>query len=171
VTREIERSTWRTQSWKNLLGVTHEIWREPDTDDFDVRVSLAEVTASGPFSQFPGYHRWTFFVGPAPIKLGEVTLDEPGHYTVKPGTEQIDAELRAGPTYLLNVLSRGALVAGYGEMTNAVTFRFNVAQQRAWLNEPPAVCDTTGCVWVGPKTLTMTTLTMTTSTLRRRSSR
>lgn len=155
VTREIERSAWRTQSWKNLLGITHEIWRDPDTDDFDVRVSLAEVTESGPFSQFPGYHRWTFFVGPAPIRLGEVTLDEPGHHISSRGTAPIEAELHAGPTFLLNVLSRTGLGAGYGATTSAVRFRFDVAQQRAWLNEPEAVCDTTGCVWLAAKTLTL----------------
>ncbi|MBA3461660.1 MAG: HutD family protein [Deltaproteobacteria bacterium] len=149
--REIERSTWRTQAWKNGLGVTHEIWREPDTEDFAVRVSLAEVTASGPFSQFPGYHRWTFFVGPASIKLGEVTLDEPGHHIWSPGTAPIHAELRGGPTRLLNVLARSDLIADYGETTSAVRFRFEVAQQRAWLYEPALVCDTAGCVWVAAK--------------------
>ncbi len=44
--------------WKNGQGVTHEIAREPATaENFLWRLSLAEVAASGDFSQFPGYDR------------------------------------------------------------------------------------------------------------------
>ena len=147
MTREIERSEWRTQSWKNLLGVTHEIWREPDREDFHIRVSLAEVTASGPFSQFPGYQRWTFLVGPAPIVLAGTELVAPGDRVVVPGTEPIDAELRAGPTFLLNILAYGQIEVGHGSTTNRVRFRFDLAQQRAYL-EDDIECETAGCVWI-----------------------
>ncbi len=49
----ITPAEWRSQPWKNGLGVTHEVWR--DRDDYDVRVSVAEDVTPAPFSRFPGY--------------------------------------------------------------------------------------------------------------------
>jgi environmental stress-induced protein Ves len=46
--------------WKNGGGVTHDIAVWPDhagLDDFDWRVSMAEVATDGPFSLFPGVDR------------------------------------------------------------------------------------------------------------------
>jgi uncharacterized protein len=47
-------------AWKNGGGVTVELARWPadaSLDDFDWRVSIAEVASSGPFSIFPGVDR------------------------------------------------------------------------------------------------------------------
>lgn len=47
-----------TQQWKNGGGSTLELLRYPeDCDEYLVRLSIAEVVASGPFSNFPGYQR------------------------------------------------------------------------------------------------------------------
>lgn len=46
--------------WKNGLGTTREIFREPanqEGSDFSWRLSLAEVNGSGPFSRFPEVDR------------------------------------------------------------------------------------------------------------------
>ena len=47
--------------WKNRLGTTIEIARDPPASaggfDFDWRVSIADVVADGPFSAFPGLDR------------------------------------------------------------------------------------------------------------------
>jgi environmental stress-induced protein Ves len=49
---------YRAMAWKNGLGVTHEIAREPaDGDSFLWRLSIAEVAADGDFSLFPGVDR------------------------------------------------------------------------------------------------------------------
>jgi environmental stress-induced protein Ves len=143
----IERSTWRAQPWKNGAGTTHEIWRTPDTEDYDLRVSLAEVTTSGPFSQFPGYRRYTFLVGPAPITLHGATAIElvaAGDHVELPGETALRAELRAGATTLLNVLSRVPLLVGHGPTPHAMRFVFDLAQQRAMRD----VVGRAGCVWI-----------------------
>jgi environmental stress-induced protein Ves len=44
--------------WRNGLGITLEIAREPSVgDDFLWRLSLATIATSGPFSAYPGYQR------------------------------------------------------------------------------------------------------------------
>ncbi len=148
----LERPTWRTQPWNNGGGITHEIWRVPEGDGgFDLRVSLADVTASGPFSVFPGYRRFTFLVGPAPITLtGETPIDllAPGDHVDLPGETQLTATLRAGSTQLLNVLARVPLVVGFGPIAHPVRFTFDLATQTATLEEPATVRSTAGCVWI-----------------------
>jgi environmental stress-induced protein Ves len=150
---ENPRTAWKAQPWKNGRGVTHEIWRTPAGDgdaDYDVRVSLADVTESGPFSTFPGYRRWTFLVGPAPISLGPVDLLAPGDHVELPGAQSISAELRAGATTLLNVLARSsvAIVCGVGPVAHPIRFAFELAARRAHLLDPPAAFDTAGQVWL-----------------------
>jgi uncharacterized protein len=54
----IRRSCFKAVPWKNGGGVTHEAIRVPASGDpFRWRVSVAEVAASGPFSDFSGYDR------------------------------------------------------------------------------------------------------------------
>lgn len=43
--------------WKNGLGVTREIAREPSSGDFDWRLSLASMPVEAEFSPFPGVDR------------------------------------------------------------------------------------------------------------------
>ena len=45
-------------AWKNGGGVTRELLAWPPGDDWQVRISVAEITADGPFSSFPGVARW-----------------------------------------------------------------------------------------------------------------
>lgn len=154
------------QPWKNGGGVTIELVRWPATapdDAYDVRVSLAEVTASGPFSQFPGYRRWTFLAGLAPIELAPadappIELTVHGDHVELPGETEIHAQLRAGPTHLLNILSRTPartpIVVGHGPTVHPVRLAFALIETAAlarWSTaviDPPAAFDTTGCVWI-----------------------
>lgn len=153
----ISADSWRAQRWKNGGGVTHEIWRMPEREDYDVRVSVAEVARSGPFSQFPGYRRWSFLVGTAPIELVHeqaFELVEPGDYLEIPGEAEITANLRAGSTHLLNVLARIPIAVGRGPIAHPVRFVFALTvrpQLARWASvvfEQPASCDTTDCVWI-----------------------
>lgn len=155
--RVIEPTSWRAQPWKNGAGTTHEILRAPEHGDYDVRVSLAEVTSAGAFSQFPGYRRWSFLVGPAPIELVHeqaVHLVAAGDHIELPGDTAIVANLRAGPTHLLNVLARVPIIVGYGPIAYPVRFAFSLvprSQLARWasvLLEPRAAYDTTECVWI-----------------------
>src|ERR1700683_2412718 len=54
----IRRSSFKTTPWKNGGGIPHEAIRVPPTGDaFLWRVSVAQIDASGPFSDFAGYDR------------------------------------------------------------------------------------------------------------------
>ncbi|HEY4242233.1 MAG TPA: HutD family protein [Kofleriaceae bacterium] len=102
----------------------------PADGAFDVRVSLAEVERSGPFSRFEGYRRWTILVGEGPIELitdaGEHRLEAMGDRVELPGEVGIRAELRGGATRLLNVIARvdARIVVGHGPSAHAVRFVF-----------------------------------------------
>lgn len=47
----------RVEPWANGAGSTTVILREPDSDDWRVRVSVAMVEHDGPFSELPGTRR------------------------------------------------------------------------------------------------------------------
>lgn len=56
----LRRSGHTTMPWKNGGGITREVARAPSAAglaDFDWRISIAEMTADGPFSPFPGVDR------------------------------------------------------------------------------------------------------------------
>ncbi|MBA3457895.1 MAG: HutD family protein [Deltaproteobacteria bacterium] len=149
--RVITRDTWRAQPWKNGGGTTSEIWRTPDDGEYDVRVSLAEVTQSGPFSQFPGDRRWSFLVGPGPIELVHEQAFElvaRGDHIELPGESAIIANLRGGATQLLNVLARIPIVAGFGPIAHPVRFVFTLDTSVARVFDPPESVQTTDCVWI-----------------------
>lgn len=101
----ITPDAWITQPWANGAGVTHEIARWGG-DDFDARISVAELVARCPFSRFAGYDRWL-------AAGGDVTLVLPdGAHPLRRGEALAFAgELDvvgepAGPTWDLNVMVR-----------------------------------------------------------------
>jgi uncharacterized protein len=61
---------WRTQRWANGHGITHELARWPaGANDYDVRIAVAEIAQSAPFSRFTGYTRWFAPAGPVTLHL------------------------------------------------------------------------------------------------------
>ena len=57
---KFDLQTLPAMAWKNGGGVTREIVREPagaSLDDFDWRVSVADIATAGPFSRFVGVDR------------------------------------------------------------------------------------------------------------------
>lgn len=46
------------QRWRNGGGVTRELLSRPAGNSWQVRVSVADIDADGPFSPFPGVERW-----------------------------------------------------------------------------------------------------------------
>jgi len=46
------------QAWRNGGGVTRELLAWPSATDWSVRLSVADVQTSGPFSRFDGIERW-----------------------------------------------------------------------------------------------------------------
>lgn len=60
---------FRTQTWKNGGGVTHEIARETRDGRLLWRLSIAEVASDGPFSAFPGLARILTVIEGAGLRL------------------------------------------------------------------------------------------------------
>lgn len=121
---------WRTEPWKNGRGITHVIARWPDVDDYDVRISVAEVSEPGPFSTFAGYERWTLR-----LALPRLGLDDGRELRWVPyreplwiaGDVPLVAELPDGPTRVLNVIAKpGAIELGIGRQ-RAIDFAFDFA--------------------------------------------
>jgi environmental stress-induced protein Ves len=169
VPRILTPAEFRSQPWKNGGGVTHEIVRWPDPaaaggpydDDYEIRISLAEDRAPGPFSRFPGYRRWSFLADTAPIVLdvaGTVhELVTRGDHVEVGGDVAITCALPAGPTRLFNILVRDGVeaVVGRGPCPRPIRFAFALAAL-PWLPEghaavfdPPAVAALTAdAVWL-----------------------
>ncbi|MDB5458253.1 MAG: hypothetical protein JWP92_3838 [Caulobacter sp.] len=105
------------QPWKNGGGTTREVAAFPGSGgfDFDWRVSLAEVSAGGPFSRFPGVDRiLTVLEGAMRLTIEgrePVALDAAAGPYAFPGDLDCAAEVIA-PVVDLNVMTRrGAVTA------------------------------------------------------------
>jgi len=102
------------QRWKNGAGTTREIAVEPagaGTDDFDWRLSLAEVDRDAPFSAFPGVDRCIVLLRGAGMALqadGAASAHDlrPLQPWSFPGERAIAARLLAGPCSDFNVMTR-----------------------------------------------------------------
>lgn len=106
--------TLPSQRWKNGAGTTREIAVEPagaGTDDFDWRLSLAEVEHDAPFSAFPGVDRCIVLLSGAGMALQE-DGGAAAHelQTLQPwcfaGERAIEGRLTAGPCSDFNVMTR-----------------------------------------------------------------
>jgi environmental stress-induced protein Ves len=104
--------------WKNGGGVTTEIAASPPGagfDDFDWRVSMAQVATDGPFSIFPGIDRVLV------VLEGGFRLQVEGQPIVElipssaplafPGDVPANAELLSGPALDLNAMARRGVVS------------------------------------------------------------
>ncbi|MFJ7943709.1 HutD family protein [Streptomyces sp. NPDC096354] len=114
MTPRVLRAADRTAvPWKNGGGVTREITASPEgapLDDFDWRVSLADVSADGPFSSFPGVDRTLTVVEGAGMDLmvgGEHHIVDEQYWPHDfPGDLETDGRLLGGPVVNLNVMYR-----------------------------------------------------------------
>jgi environmental stress-induced protein Ves len=101
------------EPWKNGCGVTSEVAIFPPGagfDDFDWRISMAEVAANGPFSAFPGIDRvLTVLDGAMTLAIEgmtDVALDERARPFAFPGDVVVSAVVKHGPVRDLNVMWR-----------------------------------------------------------------
>ena len=78
-----------TMPWRNGLGSTIELLKHPSGDSFKWRLSMADVTQDGAFSDFSGYDRCLILVNGTGITL---TNNEGIQW---PLTQQGDAALKA----------------------------------------------------------------------------
>ncbi|HEY4083397.1 MAG TPA: HutD family protein [Burkholderiaceae bacterium] len=94
------------QRWKNDGGWTRELLAWPHPSDWALRVSVADIEASGPFSAFPGIERWFAVLEGGGVQLYEYEMrvgDELLHFD---GALGPDCTLLAGPTRDFNLMHR-----------------------------------------------------------------
>jgi environmental stress-induced protein Ves len=106
----IPANEYRRERWKNGAGWTREILRWPmESEDWDWRLSIAEVDKEGPFSAFPGVDRELVLLAGEGMRLlfedGEVAELQPPHDRVRfAGERAVRSELVAGPTQDFNLM-------------------------------------------------------------------
>jgi uncharacterized protein len=111
----IRKSEFTTTPWKNGGGITHEAIRVPPTgESFRWRLSVAEIEASGPFSDFAGYDRKMALLRGAGVSLtfenGQITyLRAAGDLVEFDGALRTECELLDGPCVDLNLMVSQAL--------------------------------------------------------------
>jgi uncharacterized protein len=115
--RLIPTHDYRRERWRNGFGWTREILRWPSTvrpeaaDDWDWRLSIAEIERDGPFSTFDGVDRELVLLHGNGVRLrfddGEVRDVEPPHGRVRfPGERAVSGELIDGTTHDFNLMWR-----------------------------------------------------------------
>jgi environmental stress-induced protein Ves len=94
--------------WRNGLGNTTELAREDAASGFLWRLSRADVTADGPFSDFPGIDRFLLLLSGAGLKLTfanrEAVLDAPYASAEFAGDEPVFCRLINGPCQDFNIM-------------------------------------------------------------------
>src|SRR5512139_1209389 len=109
--RIIRSADYPARPWKNGGGTTRDIIVSPpgaSLDDFDWRLSLAQVDRDGPFSRFEGVDRTLVLL------TGAMTLHEQGRRidlvrhepAMFEGERAIDATVAGGATLDFNVMTR-----------------------------------------------------------------
>ena len=109
--RVIPANEYRRVRWRNQLGWTREIARMPDGDDWDWRLSIAEIERDAAFSSFPGIDRALVLLSGNGLRLrfddGEVRELRPPHDLVHfAGERGVVGELIDGPTHDFNLMWR-----------------------------------------------------------------
>jgi environmental stress-induced protein Ves len=109
------------QAWRNGGGQTRELLLWPqDSKSWRLRISLASVTRSGPFSPYPGVQRWFAVVEGNGVALSvageEYRLNEASAPLQFCGDAPVQCDLIDGPTSDLNLMVAG----GVGQMQRAV---------------------------------------------------
>lgn len=96
--------------WRNRLGTTVELAKEDGPDGFDWRLSIADISADGPFSQFPGYRRIISVVEGSGMSLtvNGRTGDAIGPFApfTFDGADRTECELPDGPIRDFNLIYR-----------------------------------------------------------------
>lgn len=114
----LRAADYKTMPWKNGMGSTTEIAIHPadaKLDDFDWRVSMAQVSSDGAFSSFAAIDRTLLVLEGDGIDLSvagqaDVRIDRETIHSF-PGDQTTSARLVAGPIVDLNVMSRRGTTA------------------------------------------------------------
>jgi environmental stress-induced protein Ves len=139
--------------WKNGGGTTRTLFVHPPQatmENFDWRISLAEVAAPGPFSLFPGIDRTILLWSGSGLLLQSSTLtyalERPFEPFSFPGEEPITTTLIAGPTTDLNIMVRR------NHLQANVELRAEPVEISPNPNTLIALC-ITGAIWLANQTI------------------
>jgi environmental stress-induced protein Ves len=114
----IPANEYRRERWRNGLGWTREIHAHAaagSPDDWEWRLSIAEIEQDAPFSAFPGIDRELVLLSGNGLRLrfddGEVRELHPPHDRLRfAGERAVTGELLDGPTQDFNLMWRRDLV-------------------------------------------------------------
>jgi environmental stress-induced protein Ves len=110
--RIVPANEYQRVRWKNGLGWTREIARFPDADDWDWRLSIAEIERDAEFSAFPGIERELVLLSGNGVRLvfvddGETHELHPPHERLRfAGERKLRGELLDGTTHDFNLMWR-----------------------------------------------------------------
>ena len=111
--------------WRNGGGVTRELLAWPGAQDWNWRLSVAEVASNGPFSRFDGVQRWFAVLGGAGVQL---QLPDQTHVlTVDSaplcfdGAVPVDCQLLDGATQDFNLMLRRDRASAHMQRLSGVT--------------------------------------------------
>jgi len=109
--RVIPANEYQRVRWKNGLGWTREIVRVPDVDDWDWRLSIAEIERDADFSAFPGIERELVLLSGNGLRIvfddGESHALLPPHDQLRfAGERKARGELVDGTTHDFNLMWR-----------------------------------------------------------------
>ncbi len=109
--RVIPSFEYRRERWRNGLGWTREILRVPDSEDWQVRLSIAEIEQDAAFSAFPGIDRELVLLRGEGLRLrfadGALHTLMPPHDRLRfAGEAQVTGELIDGVTHDFNLMWR-----------------------------------------------------------------
>jgi environmental stress-induced protein Ves len=109
--RLIPANEYRRERWRNGLGWTKVIFTEGTADDWDWRLSIAEIATDCPFSAFPGCDRVLVLLAGNGMRL---EFDDSTHADLAPphgrvafaGERAVQCHLLDGPTADFNAIVR-----------------------------------------------------------------
>jgi uncharacterized protein len=107
----IPANEYRRERWRNQLGWTREIYKAPEGNDWDWRLSIAEIERDSAFSSFPGIDRELVLLSGNGMRLrfddGEEHELLPPHDKLRfAGERVVTGELLDGPTHDFNLMWR-----------------------------------------------------------------
>lgn len=97
--------------WRNGGGLTRELLAWPGDGDWQARISVAQVTARGPFSAYPGVARWFAVLSGEGVELvvdgRSRTLAQDSQPFSFDGASRVECVPAGGPTEDFNLMLKG----------------------------------------------------------------
>lgn len=116
--RILRSSDYQRMPWKNGGGTTTEIWKaDSPAGEMLWRLSIADVSSNGPFSEFPGIDRWIMVIEGNGMELsieeiGTKRLDRLYDPLFFPGDARTRCRLLGGPIRDFNFMIRRSFGQG-----------------------------------------------------------